>query len=303
MFVFFFLLVGVGSNHSNFPSVNRVGSYSDDSDDACSKLIITPNFSRKWVPNCEDVHKPHLGKWFASFEDAYDFYEAYARMGGFVVRRGTSKIAKGGGENRLKYYLCHRQGFVNNQIEKSDSNEGDSSRQHRKKMFSRCGCKAMIALKWVGKNVKEGVVVYTFVEAHNHKLVGAGGRHFLKSSREMSIVHKTFAFDASKVKIGPSQAYGLMKEMVGGYENVGATVTDFRNWNRDLKEGIGKKDAQIILDKFKAKKEEIGSFYYEYDTDPSGHLTKLFWADPIGRRNYEVFGDVISFDATFGTNK
>ncbi|KAK1394949.1 hypothetical protein POM88_014005 [Heracleum sosnowskyi] len=33
------------------------------------------------------------------------------------------------------------------------------------------------------------------------------------------------------------------------------------------------------------------------------NLTNLFWADPIGRRNFEVYGGAVSFDATFDTNK
>lgn len=32
-------------------------------------------------------------------------------------------------------------------------------------------------------------------------------------------------------------------------------------------------------------------------------MTKLFWADSVARRNYEIYGDAVSFDATFDTNK
>ncbi|XP_074376755.1 protein FAR1-RELATED SEQUENCE 1-like [Apium graveolens] len=52
-----------------------------------------------------------------------------------------------------------------------------------------------------------------------------------------------------------------------------------------------------------AKETSDGGFFYEYQTDSDGHLTRLFWADVRGRRNYEVFGDVVSFDATYRTNK
>ncbi|KAK1379352.1 hypothetical protein POM88_026096 [Heracleum sosnowskyi] len=46
-----------------------------------------------------------------------------------------------------------------------------------------------------------------------------------------------------------------------------------------------------------------GAFKYEYEIDSSNRLTRLFWADGIGRQNYEVFGDVVSFDATYRTNR
>ena len=37
--------------------------------------------------------------------------------------------------------------------------------------------------------------------------------------------------------------------------------------------------------------------------DREAHLTGLFWTDAIGQANYEVFGDIVSFDPTFRTNK
>ncbi|KAD3336410.1 hypothetical protein E3N88_31929 [Mikania micrantha] len=32
-------------------------------------------------------------------------------------------------------------------------------------------------------------------------------------------------------------------------------------------------------------------------------LRHVFWVDEISRKNYEVFGDVLAFDATYYTNK
>nr|GEW46954.1 hypothetical protein [Tanacetum cinerariifolium] len=41
----------------------------------------------------------------------------------------------------------------------------------------------------------------------------------------------------------------------------------------------------------------------EYYTLPSKELVRLFWADETMKCNYVAFGDVVSFDATFHTNK
>lgn len=83
-----------------------------------------------------------------------------------------------------------------------------------------------------------------------------------------------------------------------------ATFADFKNWNKDLKGFIGNAYVHILLSKFETlKKISNGAFFYDYDTDECGKLSKLFWADGIGRRNYDVFCDVIPVDATFHTNK
>ena len=92
--------------------------------------------------------------------------------------------------------------------------------------------------------------------------------------------------------------------MVGSYEDVGATVNDFKNFYRDVKVRIGDHDAKTILAKFKLKKETSNNtFYYDYKVDKYGHLTGLFWTDAIGQANYKVFGDIVSFDPTFRTTK
>ncbi|KAH6786699.1 hypothetical protein C2S52_006251 [Perilla frutescens var. hirtella] len=44
-------------------------------------------------------------------------------------------------------------------------------------------------------------------------------------------------------------------------------------------------------------------FYSEFEVDESDHLESLFWADPIARRNFCAFGDVVSFDAIYSMNK
>ncbi|WOH14715.1 hypothetical protein DCAR_0934237 [Daucus carota subsp. sativus] len=112
-----------------------------------------------------------------------------------------------------------------------------------------------------------------------------------------------YVFDASKVNIGASKSFRMMKELVKGYENVGGTSRDFRNFDRDMKAFIGEADGQMIIEKFKVLQETDPMFFYEYDVDPAGNLTKLFWADSTARRNYELYGDAVSFDPTFNTNK
>ncbi|KAK1396110.1 hypothetical protein POM88_005973 [Heracleum sosnowskyi] len=71
---------------------------------------------------------------------------------------------------------------------------------------------------------------------------------------------------------GSKRGFGIYKELFGSYDNVGASATDFNNFGCDVK--------------------------------AQGRLTSFFfWADAIGRRNYDIFGDVLSFDPTFRTNR
>ncbi|KAK1400558.1 hypothetical protein POM88_000163 [Heracleum sosnowskyi] len=107
-----------------------------------------------------------------------------------------------------------------------------------------------------------------------------------------------------RANVGPVKTFNIVKEMVGSYENVCATSTDFKKFNRDLGSRIGKNDADVIIEKFRLKRETSNNtFFYEYKQDKDGQLTSLFWADATGIRNYSIFGDTLSFDPTYRTNK
>ncbi|KAI3773752.1 hypothetical protein L1987_48284 [Smallanthus sonchifolius] len=59
----------------------------------------------------------------------------------------------------------------------------------------------------------------------------------------------------------------------------------------------------MIVRTLSDKKEFLPDYSFEFSVDEKGALTGLFWADEECKRNYMAFGDVISFDATFNTNK
>lgn len=128
--------------------------------------------------------------------------------------------------------------------------------------------------------------------------------HFLKSSRNMTLFHKKFIFDNSILNVGPNKSSRLIKERVGGYENVGASLVDFKNFNRDVKAYIRDVDADMFINNFKQKASNGGvGFFFDYCLDEAWHSTRVFWADAISRKNYSLFGDMVSFDTTSVTNK
>ncbi|XP_074265871.1 protein FAR1-RELATED SEQUENCE 3-like [Silene latifolia] len=59
----------------------------------------------------------------------------------------------------------------------------------------------------------------------------------------------------------------------------------------------------MFVDHFKELAVNRPGFFFNYDVDSDGSLSKAIWADGIARRNYSVFGDAMSFDPTYSTNK
>ncbi|XP_074293220.1 uncharacterized protein LOC141620184 [Silene latifolia] len=114
---------------------------------------------------------------------------------------------------------------------------------------------------------------------------------------------KTLILDNSKLNIGAGLTFRHVKELVNGYENIGATLIDFKNFQRDIKCYIGLRDADLFIDRLEKLKATQPQFYFAYDVDSQNRLTKFFWADATCIRNYSFFGDAVSFDPTYGTNK
>lgn len=259
----------------------------------------SPNGSRYWDPYCDEQFKPYVNQSFKNIEDAFHFYKSYGRLCGFDVRRSSEK-KHSDGTIVSKHFVCNKAGYNKSSSSNVALNGGVSSSGRRKTKSARCGCLAKMILRF---SADFGYVVVTCVNIHNHMLASTEAEPFMKYNKCRNDGHKSFIFSAANVNIGASKAHSLMKQMVGGYANVGATSTDFRNVTRDVRAYIGDMDAEMIIQKFKDKKELCEDFYYEYDVDDTDSLRGIFWADSISRRNYELFGDVVSFDATFDINK
>ncbi|XP_019157552.1 PREDICTED: protein FAR1-RELATED SEQUENCE 5-like [Ipomoea nil] len=128
-------------------------------------------------------------------------------------------------------------------------------------------------------------------------------RQFLKGNRNISSVHQKFILDCAKANIGASKSHGLYSQIVGDYSEVGATVVDFKNVRRDLRAHILGADAQILVHNLIKKQEMCPAFAFDYEVDEDEQMSRLFWADPMSKKNFGAFGDVVSFDATYSTNR
>ncbi|KAK1396433.1 hypothetical protein POM88_006296 [Heracleum sosnowskyi] len=273
----------------------------NDGNESEFRSFIGADGIKYFVPNCDDKEKPQTNQHFPALEDAYLFYLNYGRTCGFDVNKSTEKSDKH--KNMLaKYIECNRAGSPHhNKSKLLDENGVEGKKKRRKTTSRRCYCKAKIILKPAGHR---GFVIMSFVEEHNHPLATGAARMFLRCNRNVSIDQQHFIMDCARAKIGATRSHAIAKELRGSYEDVGATVADFKNFSRDVKIRIGDHDAKMILAKFKLKKETSNNtFYYDYKVDKQGHLTGLFWTDVIGQANFDVFGDIVSFDPTFRTNR
>ncbi|XP_074299546.1 protein FAR1-RELATED SEQUENCE 5-like [Silene latifolia] len=266
-------------------------------------LDSTPGGSELWTRNVAPEFKPYIGQLFGTLEEAISFYDVYAEACGFEPRKSSQKRSVSG-DVKYKFVVCNRESFRDRKRKATVLDSGKEQATPRpfdirNTKLTRIGCTAMIEFRYNG----DGYVVFQFREWHNHRLCSLRNQQFQKKHRHLHLYHKKTIIDHSRVNQGPTRAFRNVKEYVDGYENVGVQLVDFKNFGRDIKCFIGDRDAQLFVNYFEDKRDTTEGFYFAYEVDSGKCLVRAFWCDAESRRNYALFGDYITYDPTYSTNK
>ncbi|XP_074315138.1 protein FAR1-RELATED SEQUENCE 5-like [Silene latifolia] len=266
-------------------------------------LDSTSGGSELWTRNVAPEFKPYIGQLFGTLEEAISFYDVYAEACGFEPRKSSQKRSVSG-DVKYKFVVCNREGFRDRKRKATVLDSGKEQATPRpfdirNTKLTRIGCIAMIEFCYNG----DGYVFFQFREWHNHRLCSLRNQQFQKKHRHLHLYHKKTIIDHSRVNQGPTRAFRNVKEYVDGYENVGAQLVDFKNFGRDIKCFIGDRDAQLFVNYFEDKRDTTEGFYFAYEVDSGKCLVRAFWCDAESRRNYALFGDYITYDPTYSTNK
>ncbi|XP_042477748.1 protein FAR1-RELATED SEQUENCE 1-like [Macadamia integrifolia] len=239
-----------------------------------------------------EIEVPSIGKEFDSTDQAYDFYNLYARKKGFSIRKQRIERTRKG-IVRLKRFVCSKEGY----------RRVDSHTQHVKKSraITRTGCQARMVLKLTNN---EMWLVTELECKHNHPLVPEGKAFLLRSQRVVERAHSIQIAAMDNSGISPTEGYDFLCEQAGGYQNLNFTKDDYKYQLRmkrtgELKDG----DIKVVLEYLENKHLEDPMFYHSVQVDQEDKMTNFFWVDARSVQDYVCFGDVVCFDATYKTNK
>ncbi|XP_024984098.1 protein FAR-RED ELONGATED HYPOCOTYL 3-like [Cynara cardunculus var. scolymus] len=234
--------------------------------------------SKYFIPIVDVALKPKTNAQYATLNDAERMYRDYADKAGFDVHVHAKKTNKHGNiQNR--WFVCSREGNPNKrQFNSLDIQPGE--RRYRNTNLKRCGCNACLKIHLT----KDGgcYEIYEFVEEHNHALFNVNDRRFSRKNRQMKYTNFKTVLNSSSYKVGARRAHRIQTALNGGFEHTRVSEIDFKNFKRDVVACVGNKDAKMLINKLSNRRDV---------------------ADEVARINYKEFGDVISFDGTFRTNK
>lgn len=239
--------------------------------------------------------EPSEGMEFESEEAAKAFYNSYARRVGFSTRVSSSRRSRRNGAIIQRQFVCAKEGFRNLNEKRTKDRE-----IKRPRTITRVGCKASLSVKMQdsGKWVVSG-----FVKEHNHELVPPDQVHCLRSHRQISGPAKTLIDTLQAAGMGPRRIMSALIKEYGGISKVGFTEVDCRNYMRNNRQRSMEGDIQLLLDYLRQMQADNPNFFYAVQGDEDQSSGNVFWADSKARMNYNYFGDTVTFDTTYRSNR
>ncbi|XP_007224311.2 protein FAR1-RELATED SEQUENCE 5 [Prunus persica] len=231
---------------------------------------------------------PTLGMSFDNEQEAYQYYNSYARGVGFSVRKLRVNKDKNGVIHKREF-CCSCEGFYRKK-----------TTPKKKREQRRFGCKAMLGIKL---NRDGKYVVKNFIAEHNHDLVPLSSSHLLRSQRTIEPSQAGFINQMHHAGLKPSQIFSYMTTEAGGPQHLNFIQADCNNLIMRKRIEFQKRgDSQCLLEYFKQKQAQDKSFFYSVRTNMENEICGCFFCDGKPRRDYAIFGDVLCFDTTFKTN-
>ncbi|PIA56956.1 hypothetical protein AQUCO_00700960v1 [Aquilegia coerulea] len=249
-----------------------------------------------YIPESDSNLEPYEGMELESEEAAKAFYNSYARRTGFSTRVSKTRRSRKDGAIIQRSFVCAKEGF---RVEKERPGVNEN-RIKRPRAVTRVGCKASLAVKMQASGKW---VVSTFVKEHNHELVPADKVHCLRSHRHVSGSAKSLIDTLQAAGIGPSGIMSALLKEYGSISNIGFTERDCRNYMRSSRQRSLGGDTQLLLDYLKHMHASDPGFFYAVQGDDEQYMSNMFWADQKARQNYTYFGDTVTFDMTYRSNK
>ncbi|KAF0936065.1 hypothetical protein E2562_038522 [Oryza meyeriana var. granulata] len=239
------------------------------------------DYDQGGLPNCV----PKVGMTFNSENEAYDFYNSYARNVGFSIRKNHTKT-RADGSLCSKYFLCSNEG----QPVASTAQPG----RKKKRASTRSDCKARLQFYIT----REGIWTVQKVELdHNHYLVSPDKSHMLRSQRRLMPSYQQVVNQMRNEGITAADIQRVFQQWCRGGENVHLLKKDTE------RKYLQPSYALTLLEYLKNKQTENPSFFYAVQLNDDGRIANFFWTDCQAIVDYACFGDVMSFDTTFETNR
>ncbi|XP_057734734.1 protein FAR1-RELATED SEQUENCE 5-like [Arachis stenosperma] len=241
--------------------------------------------------NLQEDEIPRVGMRFAQLQMAHDFYVTYAKKAGFATKIRTTTFDKITKAPINQAIHCNRDGIRESRVKAPT----------RKNTISAAGCKARIYVKF-DKAVQDWVL-YKVDLTHSHPCSPRKAVHY-HEYRQLTMHAKCVIEDNDEAGIRPNKTFLALSNEAGGPSNLGFSEKDVRNYiTARLRNSNVNVDVREMMSYFMRMKDINPNFFYAVKLDEECKFKSAVWVDARCRASYEYYGDVVSIDSTYRTNR
>lgn len=253
------------------------------------------------TPTIDSKHVPHIGMQFNDYNEAHGFFNFYAYLVGFsvAITHTYRTISKKRNNEITRYtYKCNLHG-------KNEDNNKDLEEQFQTErqtnVLIRTDCKCVMVVK---ETVENGPWKISRLDlTHNHPLRPNEQKKFLRSHKHMTEEEKRLIRTLKECNIPTRSMIVILSFLRGGLPSLPYTKKDVSNVGASINSETRSKDMSQVLQYLKKKEAQDPGFYYKLMLDENNKVRNIFWTDGRSTELYGQYGDCVSFDTTYKTNK
>ncbi|RYQ89158.1 hypothetical protein Ahy_B09g095954 isoform D [Arachis hypogaea] len=138
---------------------------------------------------------------------------------------------------------------------------------------------------------------------HTHPCSVKKAVHY-REYRQLSMHAKYVIQNNDEAGIRPNKTFLSLANEAGGPSNLGFSEKDLRNYiTARLRTSNANADVREMMNYFMRMKDINPNFFYAVQLDDECKFRSAVWVDARCRASYEYYGDVVSLDSTYSTNR
>uniref|UniRef100_J3MVQ9 SWIM-type domain-containing protein n=1 Tax=Oryza brachyantha TaxID=4533 RepID=J3MVQ9_ORYBR len=289
-------------HHCENQHCDDVQNQDDVTEEDIEQYLIEEQLQASKGNNAEVDRKyiPEIGMKFKSIDEAQHFFNFYALLAGFsVVNAHSYHSSKKRNREIIRVtFKCNKQGKGDDQGNSKEIEKMVVSQRNTSKVIQ-TDCKCVLVILERNKLCE----ITRLDLEHNHELSPQEVVRFLRSHKYLSSEEKLLIRTLKECHIPTRNMIVILSFLRGVLTSLSYTKKDISNVRTSINRETSNNDMMQVLQFFKKKEEQDSNFFYEFDLDDDRRVKNLFWTNGRSIDWYAKFGDCVSFDTTFLTNR
>jgi hypothetical protein len=223
---------------------------------------------------------------FASLDEAVRFVNVYGKISGFSVIKGRN----------------YKSTKITLQCNRSRKTRIKSAvgRKRKRNFIEKTECQMHERVK-----LDEGRWKITALDLqHNHDLAPSPSlMKFFLSHRNMSEEEVMLSRLLQEIRVKPQRIMTVFKRMKVSFGNITFGKKKMDNLKQAERKAKKNSDIACTLKYIERLQLTRAGFCCKMEVDGEGAVRSIFWTEAKSRLDYKLYGEIISFDTTYSTNK